>query len=93
MGRAEVFGLHNPVLPSIGDGLGTAVGYGLALLLIAIPRQLLGAGGIVYSGKLILAIPYFSEHPIAAFMLPPGSFLITGLLHGLFRKVGVEKHE
>jgi len=81
------------VLPSIGDGLGTAVGYGFALLLIAIPRQLLGAGGLVYSGKLLFSLPLLGEHPIAALMLPPGSFLVTGLLHGLFRKVGVERHE
>jgi len=85
--------LHNPVLPSIGDGLGTAVGFALALFIIAIPRQLLGAGGLVVSGKNLFDIPYLAQHPIAAFMLPPGSFLVTGILHGLFRKVGVEKHE
>ena len=63
------------------------------MLVIAIPRQLLGAGGIVVSGKNIFSIPYLAEHPIAALMLPPGAFLVTGVLHGLFRKIGVEKHE
>jgi hypothetical protein len=63
------------------------------MFVIAIPRQLLGAGGIVYSGKLYLPLPLLSEHPIAAFMLPPGSLLVTGILHGIFRKVGIEKHE
>jgi len=81
------------VLPSIGDGLGTAVGFGLALLVIAIPRQLLGAGGLVVSGKNLFNIPFLADHPIAALMLPPGAFLVTGLVHGAFRKIGVEKHE
>jgi hypothetical protein len=63
------------------------------MFVIAIPRQLLGAGGIVYSGKLYFSIPYFSDHPIAAFMLPPGSLLVTGILHSMFRKWGIEKHE
>jgi len=63
------------------------------MFVIAIPRQLLGAGGLVYSGKLIFAIPFLSDHPIAAMMLPPGSLLVTGVLHGMFRKWGIEKHE
>jgi len=63
------------------------------MFIIAIPRQLLGAGGLVYNGKLLFSLPLLADHPIAAFMLPPGSLLVTGLLHGLFRKTGVERHE
>ena len=45
------------------------------------------------SGKNLFSLPLLAEHPIAALMLPPGAFLVTGVLHGLFRKVGLEKHE
>lgn len=63
------------------------------MLMIAIPRQILGTGGIAISGKTLFLLPVLSENPIGLFMLPPGALLTMALLHGLFRKIGIEKHE
>ena len=70
-----------------------ALGFGLAMLVIAIPRQLLGTGSLSILGNKFLTLPVLSSQPIGMFVLPPGAFLVVGLLHGLLRRVGVEKHE
>ncbi len=46
MGRAEAFALGNPPGLSLVDGLSSGIGYSYVLLIIAIPRELLGAGSI-----------------------------------------------
>ncbi len=63
------------------------------MLAIAIPRQILGAGGLVVGGKLLFSIPGLANSPIGLFMLPPGALLTMALLHGLFRKLRIENHE
>ncbi len=93
LGRAEVFALKNPVLPSVADGVGIALGFGLAMFVVAIPRVLFGAGKLVVMGKQLFALPILSQQPIAMLTLAPGAFLVIGLLHGLFRRLGVEKRE
>ena len=93
LGRAEVFASHNPIIPSIADGLGTGLGFGLAMLVVAIPRVFFGKGVFELFGNTLFSIPVLSETPVAIMVLPPGAFLVIGLLHGLFRRVGVEQHE
>lgn len=93
LGRAEVFASKNPILPSIADGVGIALGFGLAMLIVAIPRELLGTGGLTIFGHTLFTLPVLHEHPIGLLVLPPGAFLVIGLLHGLFRRIGVEKSE
>ncbi len=93
LGRAEVFASHNTVLPSIADGAGIALGFGLAMLIVAIPRVLLGTGSFTISGHTLFTLPVLHEQPIGLLVLPPGAFLVIGLLHALFRRIGVEKSE
>lgn len=93
LGRAEVFALRNPVLPSVADGVGIALGFGLAMLVVAIPRQLFGTGSLSLMGKDFLTLPVLDKQPIGMLVQPQGAFLVIGLLHGLFRRVGIEKHE
>src|SRR5699024_1110136 len=46
LGRAEMYANKNKVLPSIVDGLGMGVGFTVALLMMGIIRELLGAGTV-----------------------------------------------
>ena len=64
LGRAEAFASKNPLIPSLVDGLGSGVGFTLALVLIGAIRQFVGtyitiailpAGGFIVFG-LVLAL-------------------------------------
>ena len=50
MGRMEAFGLANKPWPSLLDGLGNGLGYGMILVIIAVVRELFGAGTITLPG-------------------------------------------
>jgi electron transport complex protein RnfE len=91
LGRAEVFASKNPPPLSIADALGMTAGFSLAMLLVTIPRQLFGTGSLELFGNELLTLPVLSEHPISVLVLPPGAFLVIGLLLGLFRRLGVIK--
>lgn len=97
LGRAEAFASKNPIVYSIADALGITVGFMLALLMISFLRQMLGTGSLSLSVFGIdinfFTLPVLNEHPMVIFILPPGAFLLIGLLLGLFRRLGVMKRE
>jgi electron transport complex protein RnfE len=93
LARAEVFASKNGINLSIADALGMAFGFMIAMLVISIPRALLGYGELVLFGNTVITLPTLSEQPIAVLVMPPGAFLVIGLLHGLFRRIGVVKSE
>jgi Na+-transporting NADH:ubiquinone oxidoreductase subunit D len=47
MGRAEAFAMQNKPLPSLIDGIGNGLGYGLVLVAVAFMRELFGSGKIL----------------------------------------------
>lgn len=79
LGRAEAFASKNKPLVSVLDGLGMGVGFTLALVLIGGIRELLGNGSIAG-----WPLPFVGEgktfQPILLFVMPPGGFLIFGLV-------------
>ena len=85
LGRAEMFASKNKVLPSIIDGLGMGVGFTAAMLAMGIVRELLGAG-------TVFGLPVLSGfmEPIIIFLLPPGGFLVFGMLIALAGKLSKE---
>jgi len=91
LGRAEAFASRNRVLYSIADALGSSIGFMLALVLIALFRQILGTGGLSVFGVELFSLPVLGDHPMLFFILPPGAFLVIGLLLALFRQLGVLK--
>ena len=91
MGRAEAFASKNPVVNSIADALGAGVGFALALVTISFFRELFGTGSLSVLGADLFTLPGLGEHPISLFILPPGAFLVIGLLLALFRWRGVLK--
>ena len=46
LGRAESYASKNPVLPSLFDGIGMGLGFTMALTLIGLVREFLGAGTV-----------------------------------------------
>jgi len=91
LGRAEAFASKNPVVSSIADALGVGVGFTLALVTISFFRELLGRGSLSLFDTKLFTLPVLGEHPLALFILPPGAFLVIGLLLALFRWRGVIK--
>ncbi len=91
LGRAEAFASKNPVISSIADALGVGVGFMLALVTISFFRELFGTGSLSVLGVDLFTLPVLGEHPISLFILPPGAFLVIGLLLALFRRTGVIK--
>lgn len=91
MGRAEVFASKHSILHSIADAIGIGLGFTIALIIIALFREVLGTGGLVLFGFELFRIPVLSEHPMMFFISPPGAFLVIGLLMALFRWIGVIK--
>ena len=80
LGRAEGFASKNKVLPSAIDGLCQGIGYTVALVLICIIRELLGAGtfggGLLNGGEGIRIIP--EGYPAMLVIMPVGGFLVLG---------------
>ena len=80
LGRAEGFASKNGVLASAVDGLCQGIGYTVALVLICIIRELLGAGtfggGLLNGGAGIQVIP--EGYPAMMVIMPVGGFLVLG---------------
>ncbi|MDD3947624.1 MAG: electron transport complex subunit E [Clostridia bacterium] len=79
MARAESFASHNAPLPSVMDGLGVGLGFTLALTLIGLVREFLGAGA--FFG---IEIPVVADFAMTIFIMPAGAFLVYGFLLVLF---------
>lgn len=84
LGRAEAFASKNNVFSSMLDGIGIGIGFTIALTIIGLTREILGAGS-VFGQKLI------EGDGMLIFILPPGAFLALGYLLVLFRKLTVKK--
>ena len=82
LARAEAFASKNPVLPSIVDGVGMGLGFTFALVLIAVVRELLGAGTIL--GIRIMPEAY---EPMVIFVLPAGAFMTLGFIIAAVQKI------
>lgn len=73
-GRVEAFAYRKNVMESLFDSLGMSAGYGIAIIAIAVVREILGNG-------TLFDIPLFGAQfqPALILILPPGAFLIIGL--------------
>ena len=81
LGRAEAFAAKNSPMASLFDGIGIGLGFTLALTLLGIVRELLGAGSIF--GLTLVPETY----NILLFILPPGAFITLGFLIAIVNKL------
>lgn len=89
LARMEVFASSHKVIPSMVDGFSMGLGFALGLLLIGVIREFLGSG--CFFGLPL--IPEESFTPILMAILPPGGFIVIGLLIGLFNVIGAKRKE
>ena len=81
LGRAEAFASKHTPLASLFDGIGIGLGFTLALTLLGMVRELLGAGSLF--GYTIIS----EQYNILLFVLAPGAFITLGYLIALVRKI------
>lgn len=81
LGRAEAFASKHTPLASLFDGIGIGLGFALALTLLGMVRELLGAGSLF--GYTIIS----EQYNILLFVLAPGAFITLGYLIALVRKI------
>lgn len=86
LGRAEAYACKNGVVDSLADGLGSGIGFTLALSLIAVVREICGAGSLTIWGSL--ALKNLNPGPITLAILPAGGFIALGLLLALINRIG-----
>ena len=88
LARLESFAAKEPVLPSLADGVFMGLGFTLALTAIGAVREIVGAGTLFADASLLLG-PAFkflemrvlpADMGVLMMILPPGGFLVTGLL-------------
>lgn len=81
LGRAEAFAGKNPPFKSILDGLGMALGFTGGIVLIAIFRELLGAGSLL--GYQMIP----EQYQISILVKAAGAFLVFGILVAQINKI------
>jgi len=81
LGRAEAFAAKNTPMASLFDGIGIGLGFTMALTLLGVCRELLGAGSIF--GFTLLP----EVLNVLLFILPPGAFITLGFLIAIVNKM------
>ena len=76
LGRAEAFASKNPPVPSLFDGVGMGLGFTIALVIIGLVREFLGAGTVF--GVTVLSPDIFT--PLGIFIRAPGAFLVLAVI-------------
>ena len=80
LGRAEAFACKNGPVASLFDGIGIGLGFTIALTVLGMVRELLGAGSLF--GIVLLTETY----NVLLFILPPGAFITLGFLIAIVNK-------
>ena len=99
LGRAEAFASKNGVLASAVDGLCQGIGYTVALVVVCVVREFLGAGtfggGLLNGGEGIRLLP--EGVPAMQMVMPVGGFLALGCIIAGFqyltRKMNTAKRD
>ncbi len=78
MGRLEAFAMGNKPWPSVLDGLGNGLGYGMILMIIAFFREIFGSGSI-FGFKIFEAIGVHYQGN-GLMLLPAGACIILGII-------------
>ena len=80
MGRLEAFALANKPFPSMLDGIGNALGYGVILVTVAFFRELLGSGTLLGFQVIPQAFYEAGYENNGLMILPPMALFIVGTI-------------
>lgn len=88
LARLEAFAAKNPTMPSFMDGLFMGIGFTIALTMIGAVREITGSGTLFADAALLFGPAFKSMEMhvlpdgmgILMMILPPGGFLVLGLL-------------
>lgn len=87
LGRVEAFAMQNKPVPALVDGVSSAVGYSLVLLIIALFREALGFGTIAG-----ISLPFdFTRWTIM--VMAPGAFFMLAIVVWIARWWGMTTEE
>jgi Na+-transporting NADH:ubiquinone oxidoreductase subunit D len=89
MGRAEACAGSQPPGTALVDGFFNGLGYSYVLLLIAVPRELLGLGTVMGYAMPYFSGPYWDKWTIM--VMPPGAFFMLAAVVWIFRSIQREK--
>lgn len=93
LGRALSVSSKESVGKSLLDAIGIGIGFSLALVIIALPREILGSNTITLMDSIssltgyravYQVIPNMNVLPMTVLTKPAGAFLVLGLLLALF---------
>jgi Na+-translocating ferredoxin:NAD+ oxidoreductase subunit E len=105
LGRAEAFANKNGVLDSLLDGIGNGIGYTLALVVIALVREILGKGKLTFGtifpflkiNGAVVVLPILSgngyDYSISLFKEPAGGFIVFGVIMAILAAVRNSKKD
>ena len=83
MGRLEAFALSNKPLPSLIDGIGNGLGYGIILVVVGFVRELLGSGTL-WGYRVVPDSFYLTHGGVYAnnglIILPPMALILVGII-------------
>ncbi|MDY6985270.1 MAG: electron transport complex subunit RsxE [Candidatus Thermoplasmatota archaeon] len=89
-GRAEAYAGKNPILPTLIDGLGMGAGYSLAIIGIAVVREILGFGEMVFQDLAqfeITVLPF----QVGILQQPAGAYIVMAGYLGFFMYLSKRK--
>lgn len=93
MGRAEAFAMKNPPVASFIDGIGNGLGYSVVLIVVAVVRELFGAGKLLGFEILPLVTDGGWYVPNGLLLLPPSAFFLIGMFIWALRSFRKEQVE
>ncbi len=89
LGRVQSVAWKESPARSLSDAFAASLGFLFALLLIAVPRELLGSGTLTLMpiGEFdgVIRVPFLVEHSIAMVSMGAGGLIVVGYLVGLAR--------
>ncbi|QWC00362.1 electron transport complex subunit E [Mycoplasmatota bacterium] len=97
LGRAEAFASENKPVDSIIDGLGMALGFGVAIVTVSIFREFLGTGLLTIWGNLQINLNFIFDFlrmsPVGMFTQPAGAFISLGFILAVIAAVSAKRQE
>lgn len=85
LARAESFAFTNKAFDSILDGLGMGLGFTISLSILGMIRELIATTSIEFFGIKLISLNFLPN--TISMILPPGAFLVLGMLMALYNYI------